>query len=111
MHIGIIGSGKIGATAARLFVNPGHDAFNTTLWMAVRERRSHGPMDARLVLFVAGDDEDAQSRVSGLIEAIGFAPVDTGGLAEGGRRQEPGSPVFVNELRRDQAANMLTEPT
>jgi 8-hydroxy-5-deazaflavin:NADPH oxidoreductase len=29
-----------------------------------------------------------------LIEEIGFAPVDTGSLREGGRRQQPGSPII-----------------
>jgi predicted dinucleotide-binding enzyme len=31
--------------------------------------------------YVAGDDEDAKATVLGLVEAIGFNPVDTGGLA------------------------------
>jgi predicted dinucleotide-binding enzyme len=35
--------------------------------------------------------------VSDLIEEIGFAPVDTGSLAEGGHRQQPESPIY-NEL-------------
>ena len=31
--------------------------------------------------YVAGDDEDAKATVLGLAEAIGFNPVDAGGLA------------------------------
>ena len=31
--------------------------------------------------YVAGDDEDAKATVLGLAEAIGFNPVDVGGLA------------------------------
>jgi NADPH-dependent F420 reductase len=31
--------------------------------------------------YVAGDDEDAKATVLGLVEAIGFNPIDTGGLA------------------------------
>jgi NADPH-dependent F420 reductase len=31
--------------------------------------------------FVAGDDEEAQAAVLGLVEAIGFNPIDAGGLA------------------------------
>ena len=49
---------------------------------------------------MAGDDEEAKSDVSDLIEEIGLAPVDTGSLAKGGRRQQPGSPIY-NELMRD----------
>lgn len=48
------------------------------------------PLEDRLALFVAGDDTDAKAVVSGLIEEVGFAPVDTGSLAQS-RRQEPGS--------------------
>lgn len=42
---------------------------------------------------MAGDDEEAKEIVSGLIEELGFAPVDTGPLVES-RRQEPGSPIY-----------------
>ena len=58
------------------------------------------PTDDRVVLFVVGDYEEAKSDVSDLIEEIGFASVDTGSLAEGGRRQQPGSPIY-NEPMRD----------
>ena len=49
---------------------------------------------------MAGDDGEAKSDVSDLIEEIGLALIDTGSLAEGGRRQQPGSPIY-NELMRD----------
>ena len=49
---------------------------------------------------MAGDDEQAKSDVSDLIEEIGLAPVDTGSLAEGGHRQQPGTPLY-NEPMRD----------
>lgn len=64
-------------------------------------------MDERLVLFVAGDDQEAKDRVSRLIEEIGFAPIDTGSLAEGGRRQQPGSLVYVKDLTPKNARNLL----
>ena len=70
-------------------------------WETLRdEARPTADRDDRFVLFVAGDDEEAKSDVSDLIEEIGFAPVDTGSLAEEGRRQQPGSPIY-NELMRD----------
>jgi predicted dinucleotide-binding enzyme len=82
-------------------------AFNTMMWTVLRDRGSQAPLDERLVLFVAGDDEEAKGRVSSLIEEIGFAPVDTGSLAEGGRRQQPGSPIYVKELRPSEARGLL----
>ena len=80
-------------------------AFNTMKFTDLGERGSQGPLDERLVMLVAGDDQEAKDRVSALVEQIGFAPVDTGGLAEGGRRQQPGSPLTPNEAR-----NLLSEP-
>lgn len=69
-------------------------AFNTIYYERLRDNgRPEGPVEEREVIFVAGDDEDAKGVVSGLIEEIGFAPVDTGALAES-RKQEPGSPVY-----------------
>ena len=75
-----------------VIVAPQHELRQT------ERRRAQGAPDAgedRLALFVAGDDEDAKQRVSALIEEIGFAPIDTGSLTEGGRRQQTGSPVFT----------------
>lgn len=70
-------------------------AFNTMRWEALRDRGNPGAGDERLALFVAGDDEAAKDEVSRLIEEIGFAPVDTGSPAEGGRRQQPGAAVYT----------------
>jgi 8-hydroxy-5-deazaflavin:NADPH oxidoreductase len=42
----------------------------------------------RRVLFVSGDDADAKTEVAGVLEKAGFATVDLGGLAVGGRLQQ-----------------------
>jgi 8-hydroxy-5-deazaflavin:NADPH oxidoreductase len=62
--------------------------------------------DERVALFLSGDDEEAKALVSGLIEEIGFAPVDAGSLADG-RRQEPGTPVYGQAVGPDQARELL----
>jgi 8-hydroxy-5-deazaflavin:NADPH oxidoreductase len=74
-------------------------AFNT-IWakhLAERGRRDL-PLADRHAIFVAGDDADAKKTVMALIEAIGFGPVDTGSLAEGGRRQEPNTALYDKVL-------------
>jgi 8-hydroxy-5-deazaflavin:NADPH oxidoreductase len=51
-------------------------AFNTMYYKTLHTE-SRKSKDDRLVLFVVGDDADAKSVVSKLIEDIGFTPVDT----------------------------------
>jgi predicted dinucleotide-binding enzyme len=70
-------------------------AFNTMYYERLRDEGDTGaPAEERLALFVAGDDAEAKAVVSRLIEDTGFAPVDTGSLREGGRKQQPGSPAY-----------------
>ncbi len=70
-------------------------ALNTMYYETLlSEGRPSAPVEERLALFVAGDDREAKAIVSGLIEDIGFAPVDTGSLREGGWNQQPGSTVY-----------------
>jgi len=46
------------------------------------------------VLFMSGDDADAKSKVAALLAEAGFAAVDVGALASGGRLHEvPGGPL------------------
>jgi len=48
----------------------------------------------RRVLFMSGDDAAAKADVNGILEKVGFATIDLGGLASGGRLQQfPGGPL------------------
>jgi hypothetical protein len=79
-------------------------AFNTMHYRPLAgEGRPDAPRDERLAIFLAGDDEDAKRTVAGLIDELGFAPVDTGGLADGGRRQQPGAPVYNAPMKAPDA--------
>lgn len=80
-------------------------AFNTLYFETLATGGAR--QDDRLVLFVAGDDEDAKAVVSGLIEEIGFEPLDTGGLVAGGRRQEPNTAIYNKPLTRAEAETLL----
>jgi len=50
--------------------------------------------DGRRVLVLSGDDVDAKRAVAALFEAAGFATIDLGGLADGGRLQDVNTGVF-----------------
>lgn len=73
-------------------------AFNTMHFKTLAEAGDTGkPLDARLAVFVAGDDPEAKQRVSGLIEEFGFGPVDAGALADG-RVLQREKPVYGADL-------------
>jgi predicted dinucleotide-binding enzyme len=83
-------------------------AFNTIWFKHLAERgRRDLPLDERHAIFVAGDDQDAKQTVMRLVEEIGFAPVDTGSLADGGRRQQPGTALYNKILTRREALALL----
>jgi 8-hydroxy-5-deazaflavin:NADPH oxidoreductase len=83
-------------------------AFNTIYWLHLRdEADTSRPLDERRAVFLAGDDPEAKAVVAALIEEIGFAPIDTGTLREGGRRQEPGTPVYNRSVRAAEARSLL----
>jgi hypothetical protein len=61
------------------------------------------------VVPLAGDDAEAKSVVSDLIEEIGFAPLDLGSLHEGGSHMEPSQPIYDEALTRQEAREMVEE--
>lgn len=81
-------------------------AFNTIGWKTL-ETGSRPPSEERLAIFLAGDDAAAKAVVGRLIDDIGFAPVDTGSLRDGGRRQQPGSRVYGRPTTAKQARDLL----
>ncbi len=74
-------------------------AFNT---LQARELASRGapdrPVEERTALLVAGDDQDAKRVVAELADDVGFAPIDTGSLREGGRLQQAGGPLYLHVM-------------
>jgi predicted dinucleotide-binding enzyme len=83
-------------------------AFNTIYYVHLAGRgRKDLPMDDRHTIYVASDDTQAKQVVGKLIEEIGFAPVDTGSLREGGRLQEPDSPIYNQTYNAREAREFL----
>jgi predicted dinucleotide-binding enzyme len=84
--------------------------FNT-IW--VEHLKTQGntalPPGERRAIFIAGDDPEAKKTVAKLIDEIGFAAVDTGTLSAGGKKQQPGTPVYNKTLTAREAIRILKE--
>ena len=52
----------------------------------------------RRVIFVSGNDVEANAVVAGLVEKLGFAPIVLGKLTEGGLLQQYGGPLVIQNL-------------
>lgn len=52
----------------------------------------------RRVLFLSGNDATANAEVAALVGKLGFAPIELGRIAEGGRLQQFGSHLMVHSL-------------
>jgi predicted dinucleotide-binding enzyme len=87
-------------------------AFNTIYYEHLANRgRMDLPLEDRHAIYVAGDDPEAKAIVASLIRDIGFAPVDTGGLRDGGRLQEPDSPIYNETYTSREAHKILATLT
>lgn len=99
-----------GEVAARL---PGArivKAFNTIYWEHLASQGRHDRLHAdRRAIPLASDDAAAKARVARLIEEIGFAAVDSGTLRDGGRRQQPGTPIYNRDITGAAAEALLRE--
>ena len=86
-------------------------AFNTIWFKHLGERaRPDLRADERHAIFVAGDDQAAKRVVMNLIDDIGFGAVDTGSLADGGRRQQPGAPLYNQVMTAREGREALGGP-
>jgi len=78
--------------------------FNTIWFEHLRTQGDTSlPVPERRAIFIAGDDEEAKNVVADLIESIGFAAVDTGGLAYGGASQQPGTAIYNRDITAREA--------
>jgi predicted dinucleotide-binding enzyme len=84
-------------------------AFNTIYYVHLASRGNVAlPIDERHTIYLAGDDVEAKAVVARLVEQIGFAAIDTGSLHEGGRLQEPESPIYNTTYNAREARHFLS---
>lgn len=89
-------------------------AFNTIWFKHLATKGNPSlPLQERHAIYIAGDDEEAKAIIARLIEDIGFAPIDTGTLREGGKLQQPDTELY-NGVRNGAEAqaivNQLKQP-
>jgi 8-hydroxy-5-deazaflavin:NADPH oxidoreductase len=71
-------------------------AFNNIMAAHLMENGLPSGEEGRIALPVASDDPAAKQTVMGLVDALGFDPVD-GGSLDDSWRQEPGTPVYTSD--------------
>jgi predicted dinucleotide-binding enzyme len=83
-------------------------AFNNVYASHLLEQGQPKDAPGRIALPVAGDDQDAKSVVMGLVDELGFDPVDAGGLDDSWR-QQPGTPVYGTDFNANGVRAALRE--
>ncbi len=83
-------------------------AFNNIYAQHLRDRGQPPGSPGRIALPVAGDDQATKSTVMGLVDEVGFDPVDAGPLQESWR-QQPGTPVYATDFDADGVRRALEE--
>lgn len=73
-------------------------AFNAIRCDHLRDHAHRDRFAGRLAIPVSGDHMRAKKTAMALAEEIGFDAVDAGGLARGGRKHQPGTPVYAVDL-------------
>ncbi len=82
-------------------------AFNTIYYKRLANEGKPKGEKGRLAIPVASDDPAAKRVVMDLIDEIGFDAIDNGGLVEGGRKQQPGSPIYNQPLDAKEMKSQL----
>ena len=85
-------------------------AFNNIYAEHLLKKGQPAGSPGRIALPVAGDDAQAKKIVLDLVDALGFDPVDAGGLAESWR-QQPGTPVYGTDYDAAGVRRALSEAT
>ena len=84
-------------------------AMNTMSYVRLASEAKPPGTAGRLAVPLAGDDLVAKEIVSGLIDDMGFDPVDAGTLADG-RNQQPGTAVYDRPLETEGVRAALARP-
>jgi predicted dinucleotide-binding enzyme len=110
-HIAELDAGLVESVwVSRQIGRPIIKAFNNILAYSLAELgRPEGAQD-RLAIAVAGDDPRAKAIASTLVNTVGCAPGDAGGLAESWR-QQPSTPAYCCDWNAEETRSALAAAT
>jgi predicted dinucleotide-binding enzyme len=83
-------------------------AFNNILAASLRDKPAPRGTKGRIALSVMGDSSDAKAKALGLVDELGFDPVDGGDL-DSSWRQQPGTPAYCQDLEAATLRRALAE--
>ena len=83
-------------------------AFNNIYAQSLLEKGRPRGTAGRVALPVAGDSPKAKAVVLGLVDELGFDPVDGGGLDDSWR-QQPGTPAYCRDLDAEELRRALAQ--
>lgn len=89
---------------------PVYKVFNGIWWKHLLENGKPSGTANRIALPVAGQDGPGRELVHGVVDQLGFEPVDAGPISESWR-QQPGTPVYGKDFDADRTRQALGEAT
>ncbi|BBW99595.1 NADP oxidoreductase [Mycolicibacterium moriokaense] len=85
---------------------PVYKVFNGIWWKHLLEKGVPSGTPNRIALPVAGEDGPGRELVHGIVDELGFDPVDAGPISESWR-QQPGTPVYGKDFDVDKTIKAL----
>jgi predicted dinucleotide-binding enzyme len=89
---------------------PVYKVFNGIWWKHLLENGKPSGTANRIALPVAGEDGPGRDLVHGVVDQLGFEPVDAGPISESWR-QQPGTPVYGKDFDADRTREALGAAT
>ena len=87
---------------------PVYKVFNGIFWKHLLEKGTPSGTVNRIALPIAGEDGPGRELVHGIVDQLGFDPVDAGPISESWR-QQPGSPVYGKDFDAEQTRAALAQ--
>ncbi|MDZ7883455.1 MAG: NAD(P)-binding domain-containing protein [Mycobacterium sp.] len=89
---------------------PVYKVFNGIFWKHLLKKGAPSGAPDRIALPIAGEDGPGRELVHGIVEQLGFDPVDAGPISESWR-QQPGTPVYGKDFDVTNTVKALAEAT